>query len=105
MLSLALTALPIPATAQMNKEKDSEKLTKTRQAILQVEEEMQVNVYGNTAVLTGLQFAKTQSDKGKEETSVVMFTDVFVKQKGKWALSLAHAMDLPQISEKYLQKK
>jgi len=68
-------------------------------------EEMKVNVYGNTAVLTGLQFAKTQRGDGKEETSAVMFTDVFVKQKGKWMLSLAHAVDLPQIPEKYFQKK
>jgi ketosteroid isomerase-like protein len=68
-------------------------------------EEMRVNVYGSTAVTTGLQFAKTQSGEGEEETSVVMFTDVFVKQKGKWMLSLAHAVDLPQIPDKYLQKK
>jgi ketosteroid isomerase-like protein len=68
-------------------------------------EEMKVNVYGNTAVTTGLQFAKTQTGDGKEETTVVMFTDVFVKQKGKWMLSLAHAVDLPQIPDKYLQKK
>jgi ketosteroid isomerase-like protein len=68
-------------------------------------EEMKVNVYGSAAVTTGLQFAKTQTDEGPEETSVVMFTDVFVKQKGKWMLSLAHAVDLPQIPEKYLQKK
>ncbi|MGH9766833.1 MAG: YybH family protein [Blastocatellia bacterium] len=68
-------------------------------------EEMKVNFYGNTAVLTGLQFAKTQTTEGKEETSVVMFTDVFVKQKSKWMLSLAHAVDLPQIPEKYLRKK
>jgi ketosteroid isomerase-like protein len=68
-------------------------------------EEMKVNIYGNTAVMTGLQFAKSKSGEGKEETSAVMFTDVFVKQKGKWMLSLAHAMDLPQIPEKYLQKK
>jgi ketosteroid isomerase-like protein len=67
-------------------------------------EEMNVNIYGNTAVMTGLQFAKTQTGEGKEETSVVMFTDVFVKQKGKWMLSLAHAVDLPQIPDKYLQK-
>lgn len=65
-------------------------------------EEMKVNVYGNTAVMTGLQFATTQTSEGKEETSVVMFTDVFVKQKGKWMLSLAHAVDLPQIPDKYL---
>ena len=68
-------------------------------------EEMKVNVFGNTAVLTGLQFAKTQTGEGKEETSAVMFTDVFVKQKGKWMLSLAHAVDLPQIPDKYLRKK
>jgi ketosteroid isomerase-like protein len=68
-------------------------------------EEMKVNVYGSAAVTTGLQFAKTQTGEGAEETSVVMFTDVFVKQKGKWMLSLAHAVDLPQIPDKYLQKK
>jgi ketosteroid isomerase-like protein len=67
-------------------------------------EEMKVNIYGSAAVTTGLQFAKTQTDEGSEETSVVMFTDVFVKQKDKWMLSLAHAVDLPQIPEKYLQK-
>jgi len=68
-------------------------------------EELKAHVYGSTAVLTGLQFAKTQTGEGKEETSAVMFTDVFVKRKGKWMLSLAHAMDLPQIPDKYLQKK
>src|SRR5215470_18613159 len=155
--SLVLASFPRPAITQMNKAK--EKLDQTRQAILQVEEEiftavknqdsgalervltddfvyrspgnqevakedflklvasfpykivsiwgeeMKVNVYGNTAVLTGLQFAKTRSGEGKEETSAVMFTDVFVKRKGKWMLSLAHAVDLPQIPEKYFQKK
>ena len=68
-------------------------------------EEMKVNVYGSEAVTTGLQFAKTRTGEGPEETSVVMFTDVFVKQKDKWMLSLAHAVDLPQIPEQYLQKK
>jgi ketosteroid isomerase-like protein len=68
-------------------------------------EEMKVNVYGGAAVTTGLQFAKTRTGEGPEETSVVMFTDVFVKQKDKWMLSLAHAVDLPQIPEQYLQKK
>jgi ketosteroid isomerase-like protein len=68
-------------------------------------EEMRVNVYGNTAVLTGLQFAKTQNNDGKEETSAVMFTDVFVKQNGRWMLALAHAVDLPQPPSKYLPKK
>src|SRR5262245_45852803 len=59
-------------------------------------EELKVNVYDGLAVVTGLQFAKTKSDDGKEETSAVAFTDVFVKRKDKWILSLAHAVDLPQ---------
>jgi len=59
-------------------------------------EELKVNVYGSLAVVTGLQFAKAKGDDGKEETSVVAFTDVFVKQSDKWRLSLAHAVDLPQ---------
>jgi len=59
-------------------------------------EELKVNVYGNLAVVTGLQIAKTAGGEGKEETGAVAFTDVFVKQKDKWMLSLAHAVDLPQ---------
>ena len=57
-------------------------------------EELSVNVYGNIAVVTGLQIAKTAGGESEEETSAVAFTDVFVKQKGKWMLSLAHAVDL-----------
>lgn len=37
---LVLTALPMPAITQMNIAKDSEKLTQTQKAILQVEEEI-----------------------------------------------------------------
>jgi ketosteroid isomerase-like protein len=59
-------------------------------------EYLKVNVYEDRlAVVTGLQYAKAKGDDGKEETSVVAFTDVFVKQKDKWMLSLAHAVDLP----------
>lgn len=65
-------------------------------------EEMKINVYGDTAVLTGLQLAKTRNDEGKEETSAVMFTDVFVKHNGRWMLALAYAVDLPQPPSRYL---
>jgi len=59
-------------------------------------EELKVNVYGDLAVVTGLQIAETASGEGQEEKSVVAFTDVFVNQEGKWMLSLAHAVDLPK---------
>ena len=57
-------------------------------------EDLSVNVYGDIAVITGLQIAKTAGGEGEEEESAVAFTDVFAKQKGKWMLSLAHAVDL-----------
>ena len=57
-------------------------------------EDVSVNVYGNIAVVTGLQISKTAGGEGEEEKSAVAFTDVFVKQEGKWMLSLAHAVDL-----------
>jgi len=57
-------------------------------------EDLSVNVYGDVAVVTGLQIAKTAGGEGEKEKSTVAFTDVFVKQKGKWMLSLAHAVDL-----------
>ncbi|HEY8458870.1 MAG TPA: nuclear transport factor 2 family protein [Blastocatellia bacterium] len=61
--------------------------------------ELKVNVYDGLVVVTGLQSAKTKGDDGKEVTSVVAFTDIFVKQKDKWMLSLAHAVDLPQAAD------
>ena len=64
-------------------------------------EELGVNVYGDIAVVTGLQIAKTAGGEGEEETSAVAFTDVFVKQEGKWMLSLAHAVDLPAAPDQY----
>ena len=57
-------------------------------------EDLNVNVYGNTAVITGLQIAETTGGEGEKEKSAVAFTDVFVKQRGKWMLSLAHSVDL-----------
>ncbi len=68
-------------------------------------EEMKVRIHGDLAVLTGLQLARTHSKEGKEEISAVMFTDIFVKRKGRWMLSLAHAVDLPQVPSQYLPKK
>lgn len=58
-------------------------------------ENLRVNVYGQTAVLTGAQRSTTLSDDGKEETSAAAFTDIFIKRKGRWLLVLAYSIDLP----------
>jgi len=65
--------------------------------ILSVEgSELRVNVYGDAAVLTGVQRSLLRTDDGAEHASTVAFTDVFVRQGGRWRLSLAYGVELPE---------
>ena len=57
-------------------------------------EELKVKVYGQTAVLTGVQRARTASADGEEETSAGAFTDIFIRRKGRWLMVLAYSVDL-----------
>ena len=58
-------------------------------------EELKVNVYGETAVLTGVQHAQARPLEGEPEESVVAFTDVFVRRDGRWLMVLAYGVELP----------
>lgn len=58
-------------------------------------EELKVNVYGETAVLTGLQLAEARPPEGKAEESVVAFTDVFIRREGRWLMVLGYGVELP----------
>jgi ketosteroid isomerase-like protein len=56
---------------------------------------LRVSVYGETAVLTGVQHAVLRTDDGVEHPSAVAFTDIFVKRRGRWRLALAYGVELP----------
>ena len=60
-----------------------------------VPSEMNVRVYGKTAVVTGL---VTSTYKNAERETVVRsrFTDVFVKRDGRWQLVAGHSSRLKQ---------
>ncbi|HEX8146779.1 MAG TPA: nuclear transport factor 2 family protein [Pyrinomonadaceae bacterium] len=58
-------------------------------------EGLRVSVYGETAVLTGVQRARVRADDDSEREGASAFTDVFVKQKGRWRLALAYGVELP----------
>lgn len=58
-------------------------------------EELMVNVYGDTAVLTGVQIAEARPPEGETEESAVAFTDVFVRRNGSWLMALAYGVELP----------
>jgi len=58
-------------------------------------EELKVNVYGETAVLTGVQVAEARAPEAKAEESAVAFTDIFVRRDGRWLMVLAYGVELP----------
>lgn len=58
-------------------------------------EELNVNFFGETAVLTGVQLAEARPPAGEPEQSAVAFTDVFVRRDGGWLMALAYGVELP----------
>ena len=58
-------------------------------------EELKVNVYGETAILTGVQHADVRTPEGNAEESAVAFTDVFARREGQWRMVLAYGVELP----------
>jgi ketosteroid isomerase-like protein len=62
-------------------------------------EELRVNLYGDTGVLTGVQRAEARAPEGQAEESAVAFTDVFVRSEGRWLMVLAYGVELPTESQ------
>lgn len=61
-------------------------------------ENLKVNTYGETAVLTGIQKARVRDDQGREMISAVAFTDVFIKRGRQWLMAQAYGVELPAAS-------
>lgn len=57
-------------------------------------EGLRVDLFGAAAVVTGVQRARVRAD-GREQESVVAFTDVFAQRRGAWRLRLAYGVELP----------
>jgi ketosteroid isomerase-like protein len=64
-------------------------------------EELKVNVYGETAILTGVQYADVRTPEGNTEESAVAFTDVFIRREGQWRMVLAYGVELPSEPEPF----
>ena len=57
-------------------------------------EHERVDVYGDTAVMTGVQHSEwRQGDQRGASASA--FTDVYVRRAGRWTLVMAYTVDLP----------
>jgi uncharacterized protein (TIGR02246 family) len=57
---------------------------------------MKVRIFGNTAVVTGSDTEKSADDKGKDTSGKYVWTDVFVKQNGKWRAVASQSTKVPK---------
>lgn len=62
-------------------------------------DDMKANIFGDIALLTGVQQARTPGEDGKEQVSAGAFSDVFAKRNGRWLLVLAYNVELPQMHQ------
>jgi len=56
---------------------------------------MKVRIFGNTAIVTGSDTEKS-SEKGKDTSGKYVWTDVFVKQGGKWRAVASQSTKVPK---------
>ena len=59
-------------------------------------EDLKVHLFGNIAVLTGVQVAQLHLPDGKARRSRVMLSNVFHHQDQRWRLVLCHSFELVQ---------
>ena len=57
---------------------------------------MKVRFFGNTAVVTGSDTEKSKGADGKDTSGKYAWTDVFVKQSGKWKAVASQSAKLPK---------
>lgn len=58
-------------------------------------DDMEVSIFGDVALLTGVQKARTRGKNGKDEISAGAFSDLFVKRGQQWLLVVAYNVELP----------
>jgi ketosteroid isomerase-like protein len=58
-------------------------------------EDLRVDVYGDTAIVTGVQRAVIELPSRFVIEDFTMLNNVFVRRDGRWLMVLSHAMNLP----------
>jgi ketosteroid isomerase-like protein len=56
---------------------------------------LEIHVFGDLAVLTGVQLAELQLPNSNIVTNQVMVTNIFRKRHDQWLMVLTHAVELP----------
>ena len=71
-------------------------LTSFPASVLAVDSDnLEIHVFGDLAVLSGVQLAQIQLPTGSIVTNRVMITNIFRKHQVRWSMVLTHAVELP----------
>lgn len=62
-------------------------------------ENLNVEIFGDVAVLTGVQRARVEMEDGKIVEGPGAFTDVFIKRNNRWMLKSAFHVELPSTDD------
>jgi hypothetical protein len=84
-----------PDGSESNKEEFLRAISEMPVEVVSVSgEHEKVNVYGQVAVMTGVQRAEWRQGDEAKGISSVAFTDVFELRNGKWLMVLAYGIDI-----------
>ena len=85
-----------PGEADLDKQGFILRITAFAATILSIgSEDLRVDVYGETAIVTGVQHAVIELPSRFVIEDFTMLNNVFVRRDGRWLLVLSHAMNLP----------
>lgn len=57
-------------------------------------ENLEIHIWGNIAVVSGVQSAQLDLANGQLKTNRIAITNIFQEQQGRWVMKFAHAVSL-----------
>lgn len=85
-----------PGEADLDKQGFIQRITSFTATILSIDsEDLRVDVYDETAIVTGVQRAVIELPSRFVIEDFTMLNNVFVRREGRWRMVLSHAMNLP----------
>jgi hypothetical protein len=57
-------------------------------------ENLDIHIWGNIAVVSGVQSAQLELPNGQLKTDRIAITNIFEEQEGQWVMKFAHAVSL-----------
>jgi hypothetical protein len=85
-----------PGEADLDKQGFIQRITSFTAAVLSIDSaDLRVDVFGETAIVTGVQRAVIELPSRFVIEDFTMLNNVFVRREGRWWMVLSHAMNLP----------